>query len=530
MAAKKKTADRPRGIDAKAITAASVRSFTEWTPARLRTAERQAESGDLSYAVGVCEFILADDRCSGLLQTRCEALLGLDPTFELGRGRRAKLVTKALEADDDWWDSYPESELKQIMTWGLLLGAGPARHNWTERADHSGRILPMPAFWHPQHLRFDFTKRQWLVRASDNTEHVLTPGDGEWILHTPYGASRPWAHGLWRSLGRWVLLKYYAMSDWARHSEKSAMLVALSPELATKEQRRELAADLKDAGSDAVIALANGFDLKMVEITANTKAIYEAQIAMADLAIAIRIRGGNLTTNVDGGSRAAAETQQKSGDGVKLKADALALGTTLQSQSLKPWAEFNFGDANLAPWPVWPVEPEEDKIQRATMVKILGEGLAVWDKLGFDVDPKAVQEEFGLTFFTGRTRERAPDPAPGALPPDPNADKGADKGKSPKKSQALASGASRAEAGGFIDGQGYADELVEAGTKAGLALLEQDVERVLAMVDSVTSYDELQTKLAALYKDADPERLSEIVERFLILADVAGRAAVLQDV
>jgi phage gp29-like protein len=524
MAAKKQ--DKPSVDRSRAITAPSVRTFTEWTPTRLRTAERQSEQGDLSYAVGVCEFILTDDRVSGLLQTRCEALLGLDPTFEAGRGRRAKLATRALEADDDWFDSYPESELKQLMTWGILLGVAPARHNWVERADHGGRLLPMPSFWHPQHLRFDFTKRQWSVRASDNTEHVVTPGDGEWILHTPYGASRPWAHGLWRSLGRWVLLKYYAMTDWARHSEKAALMVATAPIGSTKEQRRELAQDLSAIGSDAAIALAAGFDLKIVEIAANTKQIYEAQIALADLAIAIRIRGGNLTTNVEGGSRAAAETQQKSGDGVKLKSDALALGTTIQSQSLKPWALYNYGDANLAPWPVWPVEPEEDKNQRATMVKTLGEGLTVFDKLGFDVDPKIVKEEFGLTFLTGRTREREPDP----VPPAPGAP--ADDKTTKKKTSAravLSSGAARAEVSGFVDGQAYADELVEAGALAGGALLEQDLNRILALVDSVKSLGELEAKLGELYQDLDPERLSETVERFMVVADIAGRAAVMQD-
>lgn len=514
-------------IDTASITAPSVRSFTEWTPTRLRTAERQAENGDLTYAVGVCEFLLTDERVAGLLQNRAETLLGLTPTFEPGRGRRSKQAQRALEAGDDWYDSYPDSELRQLITWGLLLGIAPARHAWEERADHGGRVLPMPAFWHPQGLRYDWTKRVWTVRDSANAEHVVTAGDGEWILHTPYGAARPWAHGLWRSLGRWVLLKYFAMTDWARHSEKSALLVATSPEHSTKEQRRELASDLAGVGSDAAIALAAGFDLKIVEITANTKQIYEAQIALADTAIAVRIRGGNLTTMVEGGSRAAAETQAKTGDGAKLKADASALSTTLHDQSLSWWAEFNFGDSKLAPWPAWPVEPEEDKSQRATMVKTLGEGLTTWDKLGFDVDPKMVQEQFGLTFFTGRTRERAPDPVPGALPPDPNADKG----KPPaKKAQALASGSARAEASGFIDGQGYADDLVAEGAKAGAALLEADLARVLALVDSAQSLDEIEAKLGELYVGMDPERLSEIVERFMILADVAGRAAVLQDV
>lgn len=495
--------------------APSVRIFNEWTPERIRVAEQQAEQGNLRLAVQICEWLLTDDRVTATLDARIDALMGLDPTFEPAKGRKASQAVRALEADEDWFDSYPEHELRQLLRWGILLGAAVARHQWVQRPDHGNRILPMPTFWHPQDLTWGWTSRQWTVRDQNAIEHIVAPGDGEWVMHTPYGRARPWAHGLWRSLARWVLVKSYARADWARHSEKSSVTVVTAPEKATPAQRREVATDLAARGADAVVALANGFDLKVVEVTANTQQIYQAQIDMADKAITIRVRGGNLTTDVEGGSRAAAETQARTGDGAKLKSDALALSTTINQQSLSWWAEFNFGDRKLAPWPSWPVEPEEDKAARATMVKTLGEGLTIWDKLGFEIDPEAVQEEFGLSFLDGRPREREPDPVPTAAP----------------KPAAKASVARMAADSGFVQGQLYTDDVVDNGRKKAGRALRPFLNELIGLVDEHRDdYDALRAAVIAKWHAQEPpERLREILQNCMILAQLAGHAAVQDD-
>jgi hypothetical protein len=128
-----------------------------------------------------------------------------------------------------------------------------------------------------------------------------------------------------------------------------------------QEQRQELAADLQNIGEDAAIALAAGFDLKLLEVAANTRDIYQAQVELANKAIAIRIRGANLSSDVEGGSLAAAESQAKTSEAPKLRFDAQAWSSTIHDQSLVWWAEYNFGDRRLAPWPKYPVEPDEDR-------------------------------------------------------------------------------------------------------------------------------------------------------------------------
>jgi phage gp29-like protein len=508
--------------DSKTLHAPSVRVFTEWTPGLIRAAERMAEHGDLTQAVTICEWLLTDDRITGALEARLDALLGLEPTFEPGKGRKSKQVLRKLEADEDWWEAYPEGEVRQILKWGILLGVAPARHQWAERPDHGNRVLPMPAFWHPQTLKCNAQTRRWSVRDADGNEMAITPGDGEWLLHTPFGKSRPWSHGLWRSLARWVLLKQLAVGDWSRHSEKGSLLVATAPIGATQKQRRELADDLQASGADTVVALAAGFDMKMVEVSADTRAIYEAQIDKADLAIVIRIRGGNLTTNVSEGSRAAAETQQKTGDGDKLKADAAALSTTLHDQSLTWWAEFNFGDKRLAPWPVWPVEPEEDKGARATMVKTVGEALTILDKLGFEIDPKKTQEEFGLTFLNGRPREREADPVPGAAPAPAEGDKKPAKGKPAKKS-ARAVLEARSKVDGAVDGQLYVDDVTDGVVPKASQSLADFTEALKDAIKRAGGYEGVRAEVLKAYRDAaSPEQLRDVTRKALVMAELAG--------
>jgi len=527
---------RPKD-DGRAGVAPSVRFIADWDPKKIKLAMLTAEQGYLMYASSLCEWLLTDERVSGALSARTDALMGLPPTFEPGAGRKRNQAVKALEAGEDWWEAYPEGEVTQLLSWGILLGLAPANQApWRVRADHAGRVLPSLSFWHPQTLKWDWQLRRWTIQDDKLRELELVPGDGEWLLHTPYGAQRPWAHGLWRSLARWVLLKQYAMSDWARHGEKAGMLVATAPATATKQQRKDLAEDLSRVGEDAAVALANGFDLKLVEVRANTRDIYEAQVRMANEAIAVRIRGGNLTTSISkgDGSRAATETQKETGDDAKLRFDASSISTTLHDQSLVWWAQFNYGDPRLAPWPTYPVEPEEDKNQRAQMVNTLGDGLTKMQKLGFEIDGEAVKEEFGLTFLGElKEPEPEPEPAPGGDPA-PGEDDAAGKvnARALRAARArLASGARAEKSSGFVSGQLYVDDVVkDTQPAAGEEIEGTLLEELLEAIDGAKSWDAIRAAVTERWGAMkSPEELRALLQHAFYLADLAGTAGARED-
>lgn len=387
--------------------APSERVFTEWTPDRVRATFLRAEGGGLRLAADLCDALLADDRIMGALGTRVKGLLGLPFRFDPAEGaaRRTPLI-KASEAD--WWTANPESELDQVLRWGIFFGLGPGQLVWTEDRI-TGRLVPVLKFWHPRYLRWDGQKREWWITTIDG-EVPFTPGDGTWVLYAPYGLNRPWAQGAWRSCAMWWLLKEYARQDWASYSEQHGkpIKVGSAPKEASKEARKALAADFSDLGSDTAIALPPGYDVKLVEATANTWTNFRAQIDLADSGMAIAVAGQNLTSKVQGASLAAADVHNT----VRLdliRSDGESLSTTMRAQQWAWWTEFNFGDRRISPWPKWDTTPPTDLKELAGTMNTAGDALRKLQDLGLDIDP--LIERFGL--------QRAPEPPPTPKAPAP---------------------------------------------------------------------------------------------------------------
>jgi len=540
--------------------AQAVRLVRDWTPRKLRQARERAEGGDLSGAVAVCEMLLQDDAVSSGLKSVADALFALVPGFEpSGDRRRSKRTVNALEAGEDWWEGLPESEQRQIFKWGLLLGIGLGRNRWTEKKDHGNRLLPMLEHWHPQGLRWNNAEQRWTIRDHRGIEHEVVPGDGEWFMYRPFGKNRAWAEGLWYCLAHVVLLKAYAIIDVGRVSGRISMLVAHAPPEveSTKELRQELADSLLDGiadGGDAVAALPTGWLLSAVKISDGAAELFETQASFANDAIAITIRGGNLTTNVKGGSKAATETQAKTNEVPKLKFHAESWSTAVHDDALQPWAYFNFGDAGLAPWPVYPTEPEEDRKVRADGITAVAKMVKDLETEGFELDDKAVIHDFGMgTFVKGRkdaaTRQKeaaerfAMQQPPGSgapAPADPKAPKVPAKkdDKDPKAKQGLgtggiamlASGDLATSAPNFLAAQLWIDDLVASAAAAGNVALEPFIEQILAEVEASESVPEVYDRLRKLAPDLSGADTKELLYRVMVLSELAGRAAVTADI
>jgi phage gp29-like protein len=379
----------------------------------LRSAEVLADGGYLRMAADLCETMLADDRIKTVVDQRTEALFGLDLSFEEGIGRLKKRAIKALEVEEDWWAAFPESELKLLRAWGLMLGVGIAELQWTAKGD---RVVPRISVRSPRFLRWDWPTRAWrltVARETGTTEEItIAPGDGKWIVYTPYGALRPWVHGAYRALSRWSLLKAYAIQDWGFYSERhgQGILVAEGAD-GSDEQRKQVASDLRTMARNASIALPRGFTLKLLEATAKTWETFQAQIAACDNAAAITMLGQNLTTEVTGGSRAAASVHEDVAL-VKVRFDEETTSTCVHDQALSWWALYNFGDAGLAPWPRWNTTPSEDLKEAASVIQMLGQGIASLQQAGIRVDAAKLGARFGVPMLPG-----PPDVAPASEVP-----------------------------------------------------------------------------------------------------------------
>lgn len=339
-----------------------VRSTATWTPDLLRVAEWEADAGRLRLAADLWETMLADDRLKGVHDARTDALLGRPLRFE---GRSARVVA-SLDVKEDWWRIFPETELKELMGWGLGVGAGLGHMVW---GTVDGRDVPRLVVKNPRNLRWCWRERGWFFRTGvDGNETALGeeiriyPGDGNWVLYTPYGSRRPWVHGAYRTLGRWSLLKQYAIDDWADYSDRKGQGVHVATGAkGTTEERRKITADLKVMAGNAAITLPDGMDLKLVEAVANTWSTFKAQIDAANEAIAVTLLGQNMSTLAGASGNQSAATLQGDVKLTKTKADAEVFSTFAHDQVLVHYAAANSGDPTRAPWPIYDTTPVEDR-------------------------------------------------------------------------------------------------------------------------------------------------------------------------
>jgi hypothetical protein len=207
-----------------------------------------------------------------------------------GDGRKQRRVTRAIEAEEDWWAMCPEAEQRALLRWAIMGPIGLCEKRWIRRG---GRLLPTIRAWNPRWLRFDSVNGQWLLtvsggKAGARTEIKIYPGeDHKWSLFALGGADRPWAQGAYRALARWSLLKELALRDWGSSSERygQGIKVVECAGPIDKSTRDQIVADVRNLGANAVIALPVGFKLELVEAAATTWGIFDAQINAATLGI-----------------------------------------------------------------------------------------------------------------------------------------------------------------------------------------------------------------------------------------------------
>lgn len=520
---------KPNPDDISAARAASPRQFVTWTPALVRQAIRQAESGNLTMAASCCAWLMQDSRIVGTLQARVDQLMGLPVQFQNPDKKNPKAIIIE-DLADDFSEAYPEDELSQILTWGLLLGVTTARHAPT--VGTSGRVLPCPKFFNPATLAYDVLLGTWSVEDVNRQALPVTPNDGTWLLYTPYGNDRPWASGLWYSIALLAVAKCYAIQDWAKTSEKASMWVFESnlvdrdgyPITTTKDQRQNLVDALDARASDAAVALPAGWQLKLLQAADNYH-IYLDQINMIDTAISVLIRGGNLSTQVTGGSLAAAQSQAETGDGAKVRKDSATLGTLLREQSINWWAGWNYGPGALAPWPKW------EKKSPKTIDPSTATAVSAYTSAGFEVDVDLLRDEYGLDFLLSYEKPPPP-PSPfggggGGGEEGEDGDPEAEAEGKPKPKGFGAHSHNHVHAAASeSEGQRYIDRLhADVVNRSPLAVPAYDL---LAVVNASASPEDLQRRLTEAYATMDRSTLEATFEQAFILAELAGRYAVLQ--
>jgi phage gp29-like protein len=542
------------------------------------------EQGQFMQAALLADAVYTDDRVSAVLSTRSNALFGLPMSFKYqgqdsadskaapGTNEEAEnaevtaLKIKVRDRVEKLWNQmFPVAALKEQVINGWLLNCGLGELIWTWTAD--GEYLPTLKTWNSQFLywRWD-TRSYWLIHQGGQTQ--VFPGNGRWVLLSPFGHNHGWLRGLIRSLGKLWLDRVFAQRDWARANEKYALGIvkAWEPADGSLPDKTAFRAATRNMASETTVSLpvtaaGNKFDVEMMKTDPMTGAEnFERRLKNLDTCIAICVLGQNLSTEVSGssGSRAAAKVHDNV-RGDYLKNDVEVVSSLIGTQVLSPFVRYNYEhDAQalgldwreLVPEVTWIVDPPDDK--KADSEAIANIASAVPGLLGTDADIRALLEKYDIPVTEERAAGDRPPPgndvnerprAPGGvededgLPSDPDStnEPTNPNGDEPSEQPLLTTANRKVPPGlkpGARRGQAFADDLAENAARAAKGSLDPLRKQLMDICLSASSYEEIRTKTRELYLHSgkSPAALREIVANAVIVGQLVGRLSAHQDV
>lgn len=384
---------------------ASARVFSDWSTDDLRIAEALTHGGQLRHAADLCWALLGDGRVHAALETRLKGLLRLPLSWEeSGDGRSSGRVVKGLEGGD-FYASHPEAALFSLALWGTLLGVGLCQRVWVRR---NGRDVGVLKPYDVRNLRWDTQRRVWVV-STEKGDLDIRQGDRRWVLYAPScsgwpdGDERPWMYGAWRACAKPWLGRDFSWEDWQHFNETQASGVRtaeIDPAVKfDKPARRDLAEQLGDLGGSGAIVPPPGVKLKILEALARGWQSFKESIATAAAELVIAITGQASSTEIAQGQETGSTLHGKVRQDL-IDGDAATLSTCLREQSLVDYAECNYGDRELAPWPKWRTEPPVNVGARGDALSKLAKGIndldAVLAKIGERLVIKPLIEAAGV--------------------------------------------------------------------------------------------------------------------------------------
>lgn len=486
-----------------------------WSVSQVRGALTSHELGNFDTSARLAEAMGRDDRLSAVLETRVKGLLGLPFRLDATDQDDEQAKRIAEELDRDWFDMIPEDELAELLRWRILMGFAVASLEWTTEAN---KWRPRVKVWNPQYLYYEEDSDTWYLFTKEG-QIEINPGDGKWLMLGR--GRRPYMYGAIRNVAIPWLVRQFAIRDWARYSERHGLPIvkAMVPAAIEAGEKTEFFEDVRALSTETTVTLPThvtpdgaGFDLELLEAKDRSWEGFERLITSCNVSLSVAILGQNLTTEVQGGSYAAARVH----DRVRadyLQSDAEETSTILRRELLDPVVSYSYqGAEGKTPWPKWQTEPAEDTRVEAETLKITAEALGQLKQAGFSIaSVEDMSHKLGLELVPS-----GPPPVAG--------------GELNRQGEVtLASGDRPSNAEGMIGGQLFVDDMAEAGAVKGTRALAPDLRKVLSIIDDAEDYPELRARLREAYGDMKPDAFARLVEKALILSELAGRYSVTVD-
>lgn len=366
---------------------------TDWTVDQVRGALTELTQGQFTNSSQLVDAITGDDRVQATLGSRTGGLFGRPVKYTPANDSAA-----AREVCDAWRADWPnigtEAVLSDLHRWGVMQGFGFGAIQWD--TTNPSRWIPRVQPWHPRFSVYIPQLFRYFVSTQDGFDPIVV-GDGQWLMHAPHGEYRGWMRGAVRATAQPWLIRNFAYRDWARYSERHGMpmLKAYVPSAGDPKQREQFTSTLDNVGQETTIMLPQGvdesfsYDVEVLEATDQAWQAFPGLIDRCDMSIVLAILFQNLTTEVKEGSFAAARVHGDVRQSA-LAADNTGFKTTIRNGLARPYAGFNFGDPDLAPWTEWDIDPVEDRAGESKIFLAFCQGLQALALAGFNIRPEDV--------------------------------------------------------------------------------------------------------------------------------------------
>ncbi|MEW6378606.1 MAG: DUF935 domain-containing protein [bacterium] len=488
------------------------------TAVRLASILKAADAGDVYQQMELFEEIEEKDtRIFSCFQTRKQAVIGLKwdvlPADESDKEavRQAEFVKEAIGGIANW----TEAQLDLLDAIGK--GYAVVEIIWDVR---DGRNIIAELKWRHQ-KRFTWDDKQTELRLITDDE----PSQGESLANYPakfivhkYKARSgyPARSGLLRTLAWFYLFKSYSFKDWVRFCEVYGMPLRLGKydPSATVQDRAALKTAVQAIGTDGAGIISKNTEIAFesaISGAANSD-IYKVFIGLVNNEISIVVLGQNLTTEVQEGSRAAAQVHDKVRQDL-LEADCMALDKTITQQLVIPLVMFNFGPQAKYPRYKTAYEPPEDLVTALQIDKGLVEmGLPVATNY-FYGKYNIPEPEEGEEIVTPPARQQ---------PLMMKAGEGVVSGQWPLTTEVLAQGQPRT----FSARQQGVEDIVATCLRE-YGKIYPDMEKKLGeIVSSAESLPQLRDRIYLAFNDLPSDDLERLIARGILAAGLYGRTTV----
>lgn len=381
--------------------------LSAWTVDRVRRAITAHECGEFSSAALLAEAMERSPRIRAALDTRVLAVMGLPYKTQASKSsNKRKAEALAKQFDLVWPRAATRAVLQSALRWELRMGFCLCELVWATSARGWSPKLHVV---HPYNLYFDSERERLIVRTKTG-EVIVEPSDPRWVLFARSEES-PWMNGVVRALGLREAVLNLGLTAWARRAEIHGVpIVKLKvPAKASEQDKNRLANDVEDMGGEGILTLAQGatpeasFGAELLEPHDTKGELFQTLLEHIEKDVSIALLGQNLTSNVSGGSLAAAKVHDRV-RGDYLEADAVLVGDVGQHQIAARWVQYSDprtsedGDEiaqldareraeALAPRPFYDPAPPEDREATARANNLDADYLAKLKNLGVKIDP-----------------------------------------------------------------------------------------------------------------------------------------------